>query len=901
MLAVLCAGVTCFYFWFVKRRNKKDLMSFIKNPFLALFVLLWLVRGLSIFFSKNLSASLLMYGFFTTTVFLMFFIFQHFKEDGDRVLKYLKFYIYIVFVLTLFGYFQYILQTKTGITIGALWVIPGNIPRIGATFWDVNHYGAFLAALMPLLGMFILTGKKLKTKIFYSLIFLSMLVTLFLTNSRTAWIMAFVSFISFICIFLVRKIGLKGISYVFVVLVLITIPLVREYSIKSSPFRARIKQYFHYRMDSFDSHFMLLTGAFQIFEKYPILGGGYGGFFEHFSKTAIASKYFGRDPAAFNTRVPPHTIWGEFISETGILGLSVAILLFGLIISVLLYSSLTLKNTSVALVLAAMVATMIGWLVAGIFYSYNAEFFWIIISLFFMYGVCSLPKGFSYEKIIRFFVSGSRFAFVTISVLALGLIFWKVGENHLIPWDEAIYAKISKNMVISNNYIVQTWKDGAPWYEKPSLYMWCMAIFMKVLGFTNLAAKLPSAIFGFLTVLAVFIFGKKLFSKSVGFISAFALLTTVHFLYYSRLSMTDITATFFITSSLFVYFLAKNSKKNLHFILSGILIGLAVMTKGVVGLLPFPIICLYELYLYLTKQQKISSRIFTNYVLLFISSAVIFVPWHFEMYRRFGLPFLYEYLGYHVWDRAINAIEDKGNPFWWYLIVMKVSMRLWFIALLFSLPFVLKKIVKKDNRFVFLAIWAGFVLLFFSIAKSKLVWYIIPIYPAVSLIVGFFLERFLPKKNYVFRLLALFAFVVSGLTYLFYVRGIVYVSDLTGPVARLLQLKDKELGTKDVVYIDRVELPIKLFYTDGPFEGIDYSPAKGRIPLDFYDKRMIILGKRGRFMEQQSLYGKEPIIVGEEKDWVLWYYPSGFEIDKNRQQKTLGEKVEAMKSLFQIY
>ena len=75
--------------------------------------------------------------------------------------------------------------------------------------------------------------------------FVSMLGALLLTNSRTSWIIAFISFITFINILLIRKVGMKGIGIVLGVLILISIPFIREYSIKSSPFRARIKQYFH--------------------------------------------------------------------------------------------------------------------------------------------------------------------------------------------------------------------------------------------------------------------------------------------------------------------------------------------------------------------------------------------------------------------------------------------------------------------------------------------------------------------------------------------------------------------------------------------------------------------------------------------------------------------------------
>jgi 4-amino-4-deoxy-L-arabinose transferase-like glycosyltransferase len=896
MLALLCVGVTKTYLWFFKdvswsgRKKKLDwsrAKELFSSPYLVLLSSLWVIRGVSIIFTKNLQASLLLFGFFTTVVFLSFLMWYFLKGKSEKIFKYIKAYIFIVFGLTIFGYFQYYLYSQTGVIIGALWNVPGNVARVGATFWDVNHYGALLAGLLPILGVLILTEGPFKKKALYSAIFLSLFVTLFLTSSRTAWIIDGVAFLSFVTVLLVRKFGPRGISYIIVTLFLVSLPLIREYSIKSSPFRAKIKQYFHYRMDSFDSHFMLLTGTYQIFEEYPFLGGGYGGFFEHFSKTDIAPTYFGRDPAALNTRVPAHTIWGELMAETGIFGLLVFTALVFLVLGTLLYGALKLAKPKDYLMLSAMFSVVLGWMVAGIFYSYNSEFFWLVLNLFFLYGISVLGKNYSLKKIIPFFARHRKFPVLVIGILGFVLIFSNLGKNHLIPWDEAIYAKIAKNMVQNGEYLVQYWDPARVWYEKPPFYMWAMTASMKILGFNSWGAKLPSAVFGFSTLFLVYTFGRKLFNKTAGFISAFVLLTTVHFLYYSRLSMTDVTATFFISLALFLYYLAKEKEQLKLWIFSGVSAGFAIMTKGVVGFLPFGIIGVYELYLLISSQQVLTKKLFKNYGYLFGASSLIFLPWHLEMYRRFGADFISNYIGYHVLERATEAIEDKGRPFFWYLTVLKVSMRIWFVGLVASLPVVFRRVLKKDNRIIFLVIWFTFTFLFFSSATSKLVWYVMPLYPAAALIVGYFSERllnwFMEKyshfNSYMFKFSVLCSLVVFGLFYLFLNRNLVYVPDLSGEKSRLLKLKDEKLGVERKLYTDRVELPLIRFYTDGPFEGIDYSPKKGRVPVVLYMEELTILGKRGRYEEAPILGEKGGKVVGEERDWMLWFYESDYEVD----------------------
>ncbi|MBN1162319.1 glycosyltransferase family 39 protein [Patescibacteria group bacterium] len=892
MLAVFCAGITKWYFWLMQGRDQRKLKDLFSNPFLILMSLLWFFRGLSILFTKNVQASLLLFGFFTTVLFLMFFIYHAFKKDRKGVLKYVDFYILILFVLSLFGYFQYLLYSKTGVIIGALWNIPGNIPRVGATFWDVNHYGSLIAGILPVLGVLALGKIPIKKRIYYAIAFVSLLITLVLTNSRTSWMIAFFSFLFFITLILVRKYGAKGILYMAAVFLFLLAPVLREYSDKSSPFRARIKQFFHYRIDSFDSHLMLLTGAYQIFEKYPLLGGGYGGFFEHFSKTGIAPIYFGRDPAALNTRVPAHTIWGELIAETGIIGLSIFLLLILFIVGTLYFSFMKLNEWRDYVVPAAMLSVILGWLIAGVFYSYNTEFFWIIFCLYFCYGVSILGEKYQLKNILSRVFRSRTFYRATLVVVGAVVIFVGLGRNHLVPWDEAIYAKVAKNMVVKNEYLTQYWWSNRVWYEKPPLYMWIVSLIMRVIGVNSLSVRLPSAIFGLLTVFLVYQFGKKLFNKTVGYIAGLVLLTTIHFVYYSRTSMLDITATYFITLSVYLYYCAKQeeNRAKLYWILSGLSLGLGVMTKGVVGLIPIGIISLYEIYLFVVHKQKVTKKLLRYYLSFLGSSIAIALPWHLYMYHKFGSSFLNNYIGYHVIQRVVSDIENKGKPFYWYFVVLKVSMRLWFLAFLGAIPYSIYWTYKKNKQHALLIIWSVFIMAFFSISRSKLVWYIIPIYPVVAILVGIFIERVLnfvmrkykPLDNITFKLLFLYFFTVFMLMYFFYNRHLVYTSDLTGSQAKLLMFKDEKFGVDQKLYVDRIELPLVLFYTDGPFSIIDFNPFAGRYPVVPYDEQLVILGKRGRFSENYPVIKKTPDIAAEDGDWILWSYESDYELDQER-------------------
>lgn len=879
-----------------KDRLLEDLQFVLYDPFFAAFFLLWLVQGISIIFTKNLTSSLFLYGFFTSVFLVCTYLYFQIRGKSETVLHFIKFFIFLAFLTCLFGFFQLFLYNTTGVTVGALWSVPGHLARVGSVFWDVNHYGAFIASLLPVLGILILVEGPWKKRAVNVCVFIVLLIVLVLTNSRTAWMVSFFSFVTFVSIIFFQKFRLKGIAFLFGMFVLISIPLAYEYSIKSSPFRAKIKNYFHYRLDSFDSHMLLLQGSWQVFEEYPVLGGGYGGFFEHFSRTEISTTYFGRDPAALNTRVPAHTIWGEQLSETGLIGLSAFVMLMFVILGTLFYGSFHLTNRKEQLLTTAMGATLFGWLIAGIFYSYKSEFFWLIFVFYFVYGVSVLKNKFRIENIVAFYARSTRITFLVVLALGFFLIFSGLGSTHLIPWDEAIYAEIAKNIFTTGDYLTLHWWPGELWFEKPPLYMWLVSTLMHLIGVNELAIRLPSALFGLGTVLTVYLFGKRLYNRTVGFLAAFVMLTTFQFLYYSRVGMLDVTLTFFTTLSLYFYWHAEDELKKKFWVISGVLMGCAVMTKGVVGFLPLLVILVHQTTLIVFRKKRFERELIKNVALFFVSSAAVFLPWHLAMFQRHGDSFFKSYIGYHVLKRATEGIEDKGRPIYWYLVVLKVSMRLWFIALIAAFPITMVSLVTRVRQYIisnspfklesykkdwFVVIAVLCIFGFFSISASKLVWYIIPVYPFLSLVVGVFIERLLrvvAPKSILKKMFLLYLLVTVNLLYLVANKDLIYTGDLTYKQAELIQEKDKLYGNDETLYADRIELPLLLFYSDGPFEVVDFGPLQEQIEDANYLENLVFITKESRLRKFQET-NPQIEMKARRDEWVLGYMPSRQEID----------------------
>ena len=868
------------------------------DPFVVTLVLLWIVRGVSIYFSADMRSSLELFTFFTSIVIVGLFIYIRLKQSKEASLNYIKFYILVGLTLALVGYLQVFVNYKYGVTFGALWTIPGHMPRVGSLFWDVNHFGGFLASLLPLIGVLMAVSPAIKSKLFYALCLVPYISILFLTNSRTSWMFVAASLSVFCFLLLIKKFALKGTFIALSAFILISGTSAYMYSLGHSGFRNIVRTYINYRIDSFDAHFLLLQGTADVFSMYPVLGGGYGSFFTQFKKTEIASEYLRRDPAGLITKVPAHSIWGEAAAETGAVGFGVWLFLAVILIAVPLFNFLRRASYRDYFIDGAIVSSMVGFFTAGIFYSYNSEFFWFVLILYFSYSVAVLTRDLNtnfdfsvLRKGLQLIEHKLNAGFIMLIMLAIALIFINLGKNSLITWDESIYALISKNIVNSKEFMTLYWDKI--WFEKPPLYFWVTAAFMDIFGIAEFSARLLSALSGLGMVIITIVFTRKIYGKNSAYLAGFILLTTTQFLYYARTSMLDVTSSFFITAALALYYLSP--RRVIHLALVGILIGLAGMTKGIIFVLPLAVILSYEAIRGLLIEKNIKTTVATL-LKVFLTTAffalLVILPWHLYMINAHGKAFINSYFFYHILERASTSIEDKGKPFLWYLVVLKVSMRLWFLLLIPSMLFAITAVVKKDllakiniylsskevDGLLFILLWALIPFFFFSISVSKLIWYIMPLYAPLAIICGVSFV-FLIRRCFAFRKLAAFqdlfylssfALIVLGLAYFYTQKSLVYTGDFNASQKEILLAANKLYPDK-LIWIDRLDHPVVLYYREGPFHKSEFKPIKGKLYIVRSGEPFHFITNQRRFTELQLLFPtlKVDAVAG---DFVLASY-----------------------------
>jgi len=856
-------------------RSKQILLSvnsYKQNPFLLGFIALVGAIVLSFFNTISFQESIQLFSFLLLQVALIFIAFD-LVDTHKKFFNWFNVFVYTIFGSLIFAVFQYWYFLQYGKPIGALWYIPGVYVRLGSLFWDVNHYGAFLVAgLFMTFSYFLLAkGYKKYFSLFTSIFIIPILI---LTNSRSSWGGAFVGAIIYAILLYINGYKKFIISSLLSLLILI-ISVFSYIEIKTDfSFTTWYANYTHTRLDSSESHMILIKKAWEVFKEHQIIGGGYGNFNEQLRTLNAKDNeyYFLRDPGAAKVRVPSHSIWGQMLSETGLLGFGIFTFLTLIIVFSLLRLSISQKDVFASGLLASLLST----LASGIFYSYNLEFFWWIYMFSIVYVVITSQVKVTFVTIFDWVKANSWIIFLLIALYAGFYIFLGLGTNALIDYDEAIYAKVSKNIVDGKGIATLYWNIEQAWFEKPPLYMWLTAPLLKITSFalSSWAVRFWSAIFGFGTVLLTYLFAKKKFGLFAGIVSAVALTTTVQFLYYSKLGMLDVSITFFITSALYVYVI--NKKSILNSLLIGGLIGLGVMTKAIVGLLPIGIIVVYELLLIYSKQKKLSE--FANQFLIIIVGLLVCVlPWHYYETVKFGQEFWNSYFIKQIFERGVTGDEKKSASLLWYFIVLKVSMRFWFIALIPSVFIVFVKSFTRSNIFKLLLIWAGVILVFFSISNTKLIWYIMPIYPVLAIIIGFGASEVLSlaktrfSKNKIdLELIAVTLVILIGFYNVYLVRDRIWTPDFN-KFKKVLVNTANEKYLNHLLYYVEMEEPVIRFYVDSNTQIKGVSSADIWLVyegLSYSESMLVIAGSDVHKIFNDK--GIRVIKVNEEDDYFLY-------------------------------
>lgn len=318
-----------------------------------------------------------------------------------------------------------------------------------------------------------------------------------------------------------------------------------------------------------------------------------------------------------------------------------------------------------------------------------------------------------------------------ILLLAVPAFFflWKLAGFGLIGADEPRYAQVAREMLARHDWITPT-LGGIPWLEKPPLYYWQAMIAFRLFGVSDWAARLPSVFDAFLMVLAVYCFLRR-FRPGSQLDGAIMLATSAGVVAFSRAASTDMPLTASLCMAMLAWYAWFESGEKKYLAIFYGCVALGALAKGPVApLLAFGIVVTFA------ALQRSSRVIFsTLWVPGLLLGMAMALPWYVLVQLR-NPQFFHQFIIQHNLARFGTNLYHHPEPFWYYGAVTPLGWLPWTAVAVIALVAALRQLRNptSDTLRLFLLIWIGLVVIFFSISQSKLPGYVLPAIPAGAIL-----------------------------------------------------------------------------------------------------------------------------------------------------------------------
>ena len=312
-----------------------------------------------------------------------------------------------------------------------------------------------------------------------------------------------------------------------------------------------------------------------------------------------------------------------------------------------------------------------------------------------------------------------------------------LGMRPLANPDEGRYTEIPREMAVTGDFVTPR-LNGVKYFEKPPLVYWLSGVTFRTFGVNEFTARLWNGLFSVLGVLLTYAAARALYDRNTGIWAAIVLSTFLLYFALSQIVLLDMAVAVTISGALFAFIVAMREpagKKRFGlFMVFYTFMALATLSKGLIGIaLPGAVLFFWVLLLNRWRALCPFYPITGSILLLAIAA-----PWHI-LAAQANPDFLNFYFYHEHWLRFTTTVHGRFEPWWFFLPVFVGGLFPWLFfavrATRFSLPGGWK--ARKDHPDAwFLIIWIVFIILFFSKSQSKLVPYILPVFPACAVLMG---------------------------------------------------------------------------------------------------------------------------------------------------------------------
>jgi len=331
---------------------------------------------------------------------------------------------------------------------------------------------------------------------------------------------------------------------------------------------------------------------------------------------------------------------------------------------------------------------------------------------------------------------------ILLAAAFIAIWFSNLEYHKLFLTDEGRYAEIAREMAVTGDWITPR-LNGIKYFEKPPLQYWATATAYKIFGEHQWTSRLWPALTGLLGIALVLLAGSSLFGPTAGLYAALVLASSAGYIGIGHMNTLDMGLTFFMTGTALAFLLAQreniSSVTSRRWMLAAwACAALAVLSKGLVGIvLPAAVIAIYAL---LQRDFGVLRRLqWTMGIMLFL---VIAAPW-FALVQYANPEFAKFFFIHEHFERFLTESHGRVRPWWYFIPMLAAGLIPWLTllpqALMQGWRMPQPKQVFQPARF--LLIWIIFIFVFFSASGSKLPSYILPILPALALLIGLILAE----------------------------------------------------------------------------------------------------------------------------------------------------------------
>ncbi len=324
--------------------------------------------------------------------------------------------------------------------------------------------------------------------------------------------------------------------------------------------------------------------------------------------------------------------------------------------------------------------------------------------------------------------------------------FLTLDARHLLRSDEGRYAEIAREMVATGDWVTIRY-NGIKYFEKPPLQMWMTALAYEAFGIGEWQARLWVALSGAFAIVITMVAARRWFGAGVAVLSGAILLAAPGWNLGSHFNSLDMGVSGALAGVLAGVLMAQHpsataAARHSWMGFAWAWVAVAILTKGLIGIaLPGLVLVVYTA---VARDFAIWRRLHlaSGALLMFAIAA----PW-FVLISSRNPEFARFFFIHEHWQRYLSTVHRRDGA-WWYFVPLLLGGFLPWIGVAWRVPAVVRDGSRGEGfrPVLLLAIWVIAIFVFFSASSSKLPGYILPVFPALAVLVALALDRLSPVQ-----------------------------------------------------------------------------------------------------------------------------------------------------------